>query len=298
MFQNVDLVGAQAVIKMMEQSKHKRFTIYRQGASKGNTPVFVCNDTDTNLKAIKCFSDWASNITAFNPTSNQCYDILLYDVNEDNDESRRSKVKFSFALTSFNFGQHIAGMQQMQPVQQQTPQVDISAQVAEGIAKGIEMFKKEHQISELLKRIDELENEEEEEEEPDQLGRILELTKQVNLNKHLSLKEKGLKVAGDDDDDDDDLFFEELEDLEEELEEEEEEEEEAPAAQNKNTSNKKMETTNAAFSEQEITHIMESLKVLKKSDRNLYKTLRKLAQLSQKNPQLFKTLLGNLDSLV
>ncbi len=174
MFVNVDIVGLDAVCKMIAQTELKKFIIYMQGSGKGSIPKYECTNTTNNSQAIKCFRDWATNILMYNANNAQCYDILLFNTVGDIDEinKRTDKVRFSFALsnTMQNFGQQ----------HNQTPQIDLAAE----ISKGIEMALLKKEVEEL--RAFKKENEEEEdddEEQPDIFDKISGMMAQMKADK-------------------------------------------------------------------------------------------------------------------
>jgi hypothetical protein len=124
MFVNVDIIGVEAVLKMLQQTNLKKFIVYSQGSGKGAIPKYECTHTSSNSAALKCFKDWANNVLMFNQTSAQSYDLLCFDtVDEIDSEKRTNKVRFSFALsgsTMFNQYQNNAP---------QTPQIDLQAEI-------------------------------------------------------------------------------------------------------------------------------------------------------------------------
>lgn len=188
MFVNVDLIGFDAVCKMIQQTGLKKFIVYMQGSGKGAIPKYECTNTTNNPQAIKCFKDWAQNILMFNPQSAQCYDILLFDtVNDiDTDETnkRTNKVRFSFALSSSLTGNNFNTQQQH--IQ---PQIDIAGEIQKGIE--LALLKKEN--AELKEQLEEYEDDDETD-TPDLLDKITGIMQQVNLSKQAA------QVSGDLDD--------------------------------------------------------------------------------------------------
>jgi hypothetical protein len=177
MFNNVDLIGAEAVCKMLEQTQLKRFIIYRQGAAKGSTPVYDCSHTITNGSAIKCFKDWAINITQFNPNNYLCYELLAFNDYEEGEASpnelnsqvgkKRGKMRVTFALNApmqQNFAYNMPAQQNNAP----------AINIEEEIRKGIEAALIRKELEELRRFKKEIEEEEEEEEEENDAGNIVD----------------------------------------------------------------------------------------------------------------------------
>lgn len=257
MFVNVDIVGLEAVCKMIQQTALKKFIIYMQGSGKGSIPKYECTNTSNNTQAIKCFRDWATNILMYNTNNAQSYDILLFDtVNDiDTDESskRTNKVKFSFALNNSmqTFTQH-----------QQTPQIDISAEIAKAVKTA--MLEKEVEELRQFKRDYENGELEEEEEEADMFDKITGMMQQINTAKQM---ENSATVSG-------------------ELDEEQVMEEKI---NNKFTDSEK---------QIKLENQKKALKILWNKNKNLDEDLLRLANLAQNNPILFKMTIQKLRSMV
>ena len=275
MFNNVDLIGLDAVAKMIEQTNLKRFIIYRQGAAKGSTPVYDSSYTQTNNQAIKSFKDWAANIVQFNPNNFLCYDILLFDDFEDAeggadaqnkaaDENKtgrkKGKVRMSFALNaSMQNMPAINGMQNFNSA----PQIN----VADEIAKGVQLAMLTYENKQLKEKLAELEEEEEEEEESafggDVLGKISNIMTQINTNN--AMQNAGA-MAGD------------------ELDE-------------KMTAQKNKYNFTPAEIKVKNENINKALKVLWSKDKNLDTHLLKLASIAQSNDILYKMLIEKLKTM-
>ncbi len=174
MFVNVDIVGLDAVCKMIAQTDLKKFIIYMQGSGKGSIPKYECTNTTNNSQAIKCFRDWATNILMYNPNNSQCYDILLFNAIGDMDEitKRTDKVRFSFALSSTmqNFGG---------PNIPPPPQIDLAAE----ISKGIKLALLEKEVEELRAFKKEYDDDDDDEEQPDIFDKISGMMAQMKADK-------------------------------------------------------------------------------------------------------------------
>ncbi len=151
MFQ-VDCIGVDAVIKMIQQTGLKKFIIYRQNAAKGSTPIYEFTEGNQNAVSQKAFKDWAMNMNA---NSGNIYEILLFNKEGAENESetlrKQDKIRFTFALS----GSYMNGNQQ------QTQTVDVAAAVQQALND----YDQKKKIEALEAKIKELEEEEEEEEE-------------------------------------------------------------------------------------------------------------------------------------
>lgn len=210
MFNNVDLIGVEAVVNVLEQTQLKRFIIYRHGAAKGSTPVFDCSHTITNHSAVKSFKDWAFNITQYNPNNFLSYEMLAFNDYEEGEASpnelngqigkKKGKMRITFALNApqNNFGFNM-------PAQSHAPAIDIQAEIQKGIEAAL--LKKE--LEELRRFKKEVEEEEEEEEEEmdiiDKVAGILNTFKehenaaQINggtvMNEDVTIKNQNINKA-------------------------------------------------------------------------------------------------------
>lgn len=185
MFVNVDIIGVEAVLKMLQQTNLKKFIVYSQGSGKGAIPKYECTHTNNNSAALKCFKDWATNVLMFNQTSAQTYDLLCFDtVDEIDSEKRTNKVRFSFALsgsTIFNQYQNNAP---------QPPQIDLQSEIQKGIEMA--MLKKEvEELRQFKKEVEEDEDDEDDEDKPDILDKIGGIMQQFNM------AQQGAQVSGD-----------------------------------------------------------------------------------------------------
>jgi hypothetical protein len=84
---DVDLVGVGPVSTVIKQSGLPRFQVTRRGAGRGATPVFECLQNNNADKAAKDFENWANTLLAANPANSVQYDIIIFDENplEDDD---------------------------------------------------------------------------------------------------------------------------------------------------------------------------------------------------------------------
>lgn len=266
MFNSVDLIGTNAVCQMLEQTGLKRFIIYRQGAGKGSTPVYDCSHTTTNAQAVKCFKDWAQNITQFNPNNYLCYELLAFNEFEDGggdvqninpneangqQGKKKGKMRISFALNAANsnFGYNI-------PPQTQTPQIDIAAEIQKGIETAL--MRKELEELRAFKR--EVEEEEEEEDGGgdivDKVAGILQTFQNHKMN------EDAAHINGD---------------LSENL-----------------TEVKNKHNLTPAELQIKNENIKKAIKILFKHNKDLDKDLLKLANLAENNGIVFKMVLNKL----
>lgn len=270
MFNSVDLIGADAVCKMLEQTGLKRFIIYRQGAGKGSTPVYDCSHTITNGMAVKCFKDWAVNITQFNPNNFLCYELLAFNDFEDGggdaqninaheqngqQGKKRGKMRISFALNAAvqNFGYNA-------PMQNLTPQIDVQNE----IQKGIELAMMRKELEEL--RAFKKEIEEEEDEDEDESGDIVDKVAGIlNTFKEHKAMEDAAHINGDN--------------INENLTEVKNRHNLTPAELSIKTQN-----------------INKAIKTLWKHNKNLDTDLLKLANLAENDTILFKMILTKLRS--
>lgn len=341
----VDVVGIDAISKMIEQSKLCRFKIYKETDGKGSTPTFESINTSQNGKAVGAFKSWAKTIVSNNPYNSQVYDIFLYNKTDDcetgvgdDDEDhiskkKKNKIRFTFALVDSNPypGQtHVSG--------QQFP--DVGEAVNDAVNKERERVASEKVLDELkdLKEemremkeekdvgADEPTPEPEKEDEGPTFKDFADSIKNVrDILKDLGNRETS--VAGDDDNegldeevvslvqqqDAEDVEYEEVDETiddtgtedDDSLEEDEsdsdddsddsEVDEETPAEEPEQES-KYTEEQQAGIDEKR-KRIAAALKVLLKHNKNIDKDLMRLAQMAQKNPEMFKMAVGTLRNM-
>lgn len=270
MFNNVDLIGCEAVSNMLIQTQLKRFVIYRQGAAKGSTPVYDCTYTSNNAAAVKNFKDWASNIMQYNPNNFLCYDILVFNdfeeglgdpqnrnTNDDNQSGRKKgKIRFSFSLNG--------SMQSQNQNQNFNPHAGID--IAGEIQKGIEMAMLKHEVKTLREQIKEMEEEEDDDDNDGRGGDILgSIMSAIKLSK----------------------------------------EENEAAAVNKDFDNSMSEDKTKKnlhnFTDSEVKekteNVNKALKILWSADKNLDKDLLILAKLAKEDKIVFDLMIGKLRNL-
>jgi hypothetical protein len=92
---DVDLIGVGPVSTVIKQSGLPRFQIIRRGAGRGATPVFECLQCQNAEKASKEFENWANTLLAANPANNVQYDIMIFDENplDDDEDQTNPKAK-------------------------------------------------------------------------------------------------------------------------------------------------------------------------------------------------------------
>jgi hypothetical protein len=254
MYQQVDLVGLEAVCKMIEQTGLKKFIIYRQGAAKGSTPVYDCSALNQNAGALKSFRDWAQNIVTFNPNNAMCYEILLFSndsdlEDENNAVKKKSKIRFSFALSAnIGYSQNNNG----------------NINVQEEIKRGIEMYELKHQIKQLEEKLngDDDDDDDEDQDMGDYLDKFRGILKEINTSSENKLK--AAKINGSKDDEDD--LGEDDDDID--------------------VKDRSRET--------KIKNQTKALRVLWKENKNLDLDLLLLARMSQEKPIMFKLALEKI----
>lgn len=258
MFVNVDIVGLDAVCKMIQQTNLKKFIVYAQGSGKGSIPKYECTGTTNNTQAIKCFKDWATNILMYNTNSAQTYDILLFDtindVDSDETNKRTNKVRFSFALANGVSG--FNGFNNNAPPPQQ---LDIETQIQKGIETAL--LKKEVEELRAFKKEVEEDEDDEDDDQPDLLDKIAGIMQQVNLSKQAA------EVSGDLDDD-------------------------------QVVSEKINKTFTDEQKTKKLENQRQALKILWSKNKNLDEDLLRLADLAQNNPILFKMTIQKLRNMV
>ena len=256
----VDLVGVDAVKKVMDASKFCRFKIFKETDGKGSLPTFESVDSKQHGKAIQAFDNWANTALSNNPYNSQVYSMYLYskpndsdvDATEEDDgmtKQKKDKIRFSFSLTGYNphTGQQgMAGVQQPVNVSEAVEQA-VNAErervsneaIREELKQLREDMKQQHEEAHSQPE-PEAETVGEDEEEEEQVSFSLkDITDSIKDVKDIfsSLDKRKAAMAGDEDDDDDAEVSEEAiqavaqsdaaEDIPyAEVEEEEEEEEE------------------------------------------------------------------------
>jgi hypothetical protein len=279
MIQDVDFIGIDSIAKQILLSKLSRFIVYRRGSVRGNTPVFNCDSTSQNSKAVEAFKGWAQNMLTANPQTVQEYEMLLFDKETDSDsiedeerleregkkQPRKSnKIRFTFA---FNSMQGFGGYGRQQPT------VDIESAISIGIERALEKKELEEWRSGTRKKSgDEDEEEDDDEETGSTLNKVYAIIKEINKGKR-----KGAAVAGDEDEEEE----EEEEDGEIDL---DDEEEEKPKKKKGLAPEKKK-------------NMLKALNVLWKHDERLDKDLLILARLAVKQPIVFDNVLEKLRNL-
>jgi len=299
--QNVEAIGSKAVVKLMEMSKLTKFIIYKQGSGRGSIPVFECTDHDQNAKVVKSFQDWSDSILSMNQFNTTCYEMLLFSKNTDLDDDdersepvegrskkKKDKIRFSFALTSFQYGHQGANQ---------------NVNIQEEISKALVLHETNRENAELKTRLANLESkiqngeigndEEEDDDYSGTLDSVYKVLKEIRLGNYK--KKKGVQVSGDEDEDEEEEFEEdEDEDVDEsELtddEEEEEDEEEEKSVSKKKSTKKKADPNVIAKKRERIKNSLRKLFKAGLTDGDLVK----LAKLSSVKPNLFKTIITNL----
>lgn len=278
MIQDVDFIGIEAVAKQIQLSKLSRFIVYRRGSVRGNTPVFNCDSTAQNSKAVEAFKGWAQNMLQSNPGTVQEYELLLFDKETDSDSiedeerleregkklpRKSNKIRFTF---SFNSMQGYGGYGRQQPA------VDIEGAIQIGIERALE--KKELEEYRTGKRkppgSEDEEEEDDEEETESTLNKVYSIIKEINKGKR-----KGAAVAGDDDEEEEEEDDDDLEDEEE----------------------KAKKEKKSGLSPEKKKNMLKALNVLWKHDKQLDKDLLRLARLAQKQPMIFDNVIEKLRAL-
>jgi len=269
----VDIIGTEAICKTIENGKYSKFLIFRQGAMKGSTPVYRCDESKTISAATRGFKDWADSILRMNPNNNMAYDILLFNAKageeieidtdggeeqapRNGEKKKRDSIRFSFALNQYNnmSGHGYGG----------------GLNIKDEIARGIEDYKKEDRITKLeaeLKFIREngiQGDDEEEESSEDAILKVTNFLKEIRMNN--PGKRKVAHAAGEEDD-------------------EEEEDEGIIQTETADGGKKKR-----------IERLNSALKTLKQFDPE-WKDLYKLACIAKKQPLLFKGYMSKLRSI-
>jgi hypothetical protein len=279
--QAVDVIGVEAVCKLIKSSKLSKFVISKAGSVRGYTPIYKCTEYSKSADAQQAFRDWANSILSMNPSNNLPYEIYLYDAKEsdENIESdfneagnkrgtvQKDRIKFSFSLNMYN-NNSSGGIG--------------SGDIARIINETMDKREQDNELKRLrdenerLRRGEHLSGDDEEEEEEngiDAISKVSDMVKHINENIKLN-KNKGAKISGDDDDDD-----LEIDDDDEVIEEE-------PPQKKKVSSNvKKMERINKA------------LRILAKHDTQIDTDLLKLASLAEKNNVIFNNILTSLRNM-
>ena len=158
----LDVIGKEAVLKLIEQSGHSKFNILRQGSNR--TPIFDYSTGKDNKDALASFREWSNTMQLGN--NNNAYDIILYTNGSGDEEEevkgKKGRIKFSFALSKNATGQ-------VNGYQQGNVNELIESAIANAMAKrdADDMRKK---IAEMQETIDRLNEEEEEEEEEEGIG--------------------------------------------------------------------------------------------------------------------------------
>lgn len=159
-YQVVDAVGVASIAAIIKQSGLQKISIVKYGSAKGVLPVFEDNDSKTNDRIVKGFTDWANNILLGNQYNDTVYEVVLYneppeeEPDEDTGEKktikrgyyRANKMKFNFQL--FRSGQ---------PNQQQNERVSGHADPYTP-EKLSELVNNEILKNELLRRLTAVEN--------------------------------------------------------------------------------------------------------------------------------------------
>jgi len=275
----VDVIGAESVCKWIEQSKLTKFIIFRQGAMKGSTPVFRCDNTKNISQAKEAFTDWATSTLRMNPYNNLPYDMLLFsekasesDIDDELDESKpkknspHRKIRFSFSLNPFN---NIQGVGMGSPTDVKT-----------AVQEALNQYKQEQRIAELEAKLAARDDDDDDDDDNSTEMQAITFLKELNKNKRLSLLEKGVKVSGDEDDEDDhtddDEYFEEEEDTHQE-----DDEEKKP----------KKKISEAG------SRLKNALLILKKGNPNYIRDLEKIALLKKKQPAMFNSYMKTLRNM-
>lgn len=76
---DVDLIGISAVSSVIKQSDLPRFIILRRGAGRGATPIYEALKSDSSEKAKRDFEQWANTLLAANPNNNVQYELIAFD---------------------------------------------------------------------------------------------------------------------------------------------------------------------------------------------------------------------------
>jgi hypothetical protein len=97
-YELVDAIGVQSIAAMIKLSNLQKISISKYASGKTAIPVYEDNDSKTNDRIVKAFTDWATNILHGNPYNDTVYEVLLYneplqEEPDEADEKEKEKVK-------------------------------------------------------------------------------------------------------------------------------------------------------------------------------------------------------------
>ena len=159
----LDVIGKDAVLKLIEQSGHSKFNILRQGSTR--TPIFDFSTGKDNNDALASFREWSNTMQLGNNSS--AYDIILYTNGSGDEEEevkgKKGRIKFSFALSKNTTGQ-------INGYSGQNVNELIETAVSNAMAKR-DAEEMRNKIAEMQETIDRL-SEEDEEEDEESIGSV------------------------------------------------------------------------------------------------------------------------------
>lgn len=260
--QNVDFIGIDSVALCIKQSKLTKFIISRPGAGKGSIPVFECIDNSQNSKAVDAFKEWGEMSLRMNALNCIAYEILLYSTGSAYDEESVSEAEGRSKQKSnkIKFTFSLTAPQGYGGSYGGSG----SGNLKDELRTMFSEFKRDMEVDNLraenLRLKAQLEEEDDDDEE-DHIGKVTQLLQLVQAGK---FKKMPAKISGED-----------------EIPEEHEEVNQT--------------ATLDPLKEKRI-QLNKDLKVLSKSGFK-FSDITKLADLSVKNPSLFKTILANLRTM-
>lgn len=168
--EDVDYTSCKQVAEIITQSQLCKFIVYRVGQSRKSVPVFECLDTTTHKAARDAFLSWA-RIT----NNHTVYDMVLTNSkggeDEDNAKGKSKSVRFSF-------------MNKEAPVSTHTPVHMMQAPQQENISEVVEnmfaKYTKQQEENKVLQAIEGLSDrlsdlEEDDDPEPEERGSMNKL---------------------------------------------------------------------------------------------------------------------------
>lgn len=160
---DIDVYGSKAILNLIEQSKHIKFTINKAGAAKGGASVFQCNYTASNEQAKEEFKRWADNMNG----SNNAYELYLFTNAEESQKKAtanpKTPIKFLFCLQDAG-GRKVSGDTDQRRNSGTVDAESITTLITLSIEKAL-ATREESETAKRLRLIEERLEEEEEEEE-------------------------------------------------------------------------------------------------------------------------------------